>query len=313
MFKGLIRGILLSGMIAVPAIAEDDWYPSEYGADDTLGALNNLSPEKVTQAAALIQQGKTYQLGGVTGSKTPAFGTRKFQMVLYPHGDGSGGGTMGAHKGVFNDDFLVTWLGIGTQIDGLGHAGIDHKYYNGVSVSDLFSPNGLKKYGTHTLPPIVTRGVLIDMTKYYGAPLLTEGTVFNSAAIKAQAKAQGITISKGDVVLFHTGWQSLAESDPERFIQGEPGIGLDGATYLADLGVVAIGADTWALEALPSETEASIFIVHTTLLAKRGVHILENIQTAELAADDAHEFMFVLGVPRFEGAVQMVINPVAIR
>ncbi len=313
MLKALLRGLVLSGLIVSGANAEDDWYPSEYGADDTIGAVNNITPEKVTQAAGLIQQGKTYQLGGVTGPNTPAFGTRNFQMVLYPHGDGSGGGTMGSHKGVFNDDLMMTWLGIGTQIDGFGHAGIDHKYYNGVHVSDLFTPNGLKKYGTHDIPPIATRGVLIDMTKYYGAPILTEGTVFNSAAIKAQAKAQGVTIEKGDVVLFHTGWQSLAESDPERFIQGEPGIGLDGATYLADQGVVAIGADTWALEALPSEAEDSIFIVHTTLLAKRGVHILENIQTAELAADEAYEFMFVLGVPRFEGAVQMVINPIAIR
>ncbi len=313
MLKSFLRGILLSGLIVSGAVAEDDWYPSEYGADDTVGALNNLSPDKTKEAASLITEGKTYRLGVITGAKTPAFGTRNFQMILYPHGDGSGATMPGANKGVFNDDFLATWLGIGTQIDGFGHAGIDHKYYNGVHVSDLFAANGIKKYGTQDIPPIATRGVMIDMTKYYGAPILTEGTVFNSAAIKAQAKAQGVTIGKGDVVLFHTGWQSLAETDPARFIQGEPGIGLDGATYLADLGVVAIGADTWALEALPAESEDSVFVVHTTLLAKRGVHILENIQTAELAADKAYEFMFVLGVPRFEGAVQMVINPIAIR
>ncbi len=313
MLKALFRGVLLSGLMITAASAEDDWYPSEYGADDTIGAVNNITPEKVTAAAGLVTEGKTYRLGGVTGTKTPAFGTRNFQMVLYPHGDGSGGPFLGAQKGVFNDDLLISWLGIGTQIDGFGHAGIDHKYYNGVHVSDLFTPTGLKKFGTHEIPAIATRGVLIDMTKYYGAPILTEGTVFNSAAIKAQAKAQGVEIGKGDVVLFHTGWQSLVETDPERFIQGQPGIGLDGATYLADQGVVAIGADTWALEALPGESEEEIFIVHTTLLAKRGVHILENIQTAELSADEAYEFMFVLGVPRFEGAVQMVINPIAIR
>ena len=32
-----------------------------------------------------------------------------------------------------------------------------------------------------------------------------------------------------------------------------------------------------------------------------------------LAADGATEFLFVLGVPRFVGAVQAVINPIAIR
>jgi kynurenine formamidase len=38
------------------------------------------------------------------------------------------------------------------------------------------------------------------------------------------------------VVLFHTGWQALVETDPECFISGEPGLGLEGARYLAGIG-----------------------------------------------------------------------------
>jgi kynurenine formamidase len=49
------------------------------------------------------------------------------------------------------------------------------------------------------------------------------------------------------------------------------------------------------------------------LLARNGIYILENMNTAELAADEGWTFLFVLGQPRFEGAVQAVINPVAIR
>jgi hypothetical protein len=49
------------------------------------------------------------------------------------------------------------------------------------------------------------------------------------------------------------------------------------------------------------------------LLANYGVYILENIVTADLAADRAWEFMFVLGQPRLAGSVQAIINPVAIR
>ncbi len=56
-----------------------------------------------------------------------------------------------------------------------------------------------------------------------------------------------------------------------------------------------------------------MYPVHQVLLARHGVYILENMNTAELAADRAWEFMFVLGQPRFVGAVQVVINPVAIR
>jgi hypothetical protein len=35
--------------------------------------------------------------------------------------------------------------------------------------------------------------------------------------------------------------------------------------------------------------------------------------THELATDGATEFFFALGVPRLEGAVQAIINPVAVR
>jgi hypothetical protein len=53
--------------------------------------------------------------------------------------------------------------------------------------------------------------------------------------------------------------------------------------------------------------------VHQTLLAKKGVHILENINTAPLVADGVKEFLFVLGAPKFVGTVQVVVNPIAIR
>jgi kynurenine formamidase len=155
--------------------------------------------------------------------------------------------------------------------------------------------------------------VLLDMTRHYGTSPLPEGTAFNQKEIAAAAKKQGVRLEKGDVVLFHTGWLDVADSDPKRFMAGQPGLGLEGARYLAGLGVVAVGADTWALEVLPSEDPEMAFPVHPELLARNGVYILENMDTRALAADGATEFLFVLGQPRFVGAVQAVINPVAIR
>jgi kynurenine formamidase len=121
-----------------------------------------------------------------------------------------------------------------------------------------------------------------------------------------------VVIEPGDIVLFHTGTMKATEGSAE-LSPVEPGIGVEGAQYLADLGVVAVGADTWALEVIPFEKEARPFDVHLTLLAKNGVYILENMVTTELAADGVTEFFFTLGAPRLEGAVQAIINPVAIR
>jgi kynurenine formamidase len=89
-----------------------------------------------------------------------------------------------------------------------------------------------------------------------------------------------VSFKKGDVVLFHTGWLSLVGEDNERFGKAQPGLGVDGAKYLAEQGVVAVGADNWGLEVIPFEDGTGVFEVHQTLLAKHGVYILENMNTA---------------------------------
>jgi len=301
----------LLGALWLPAAAvSDDWYPSKYGGADTLGAINELSPAKVLEAAKLITTGKTYSLGVETGPDTPAYPPRNYQISIFGHMGPDGAGT---NKITGNDDLVVSYLGVGSQIDGLGHVGIDYLFYNGTPAADFVKPDGLTKFGTHLLPPIVTRGVLLDIARLKGTARLAKGTPINSADLKAAQEAQGVTIERGDVVLFHTGWGSLATSDPEMFMTGEPGLGLEGAKYLATLGVVAVGADSWGVEVLPGEVDDILFPVHQEFLAKNGIYILENMNTAELAADGVSEFMFVLGQPKFVGAVQVVINPIAIR
>lgn len=298
--------------LAAPVWAEETWYPSQYGAQDTNGAMNNLSAEGAVKAARLVKTGKVYALGIVTGPDTPVWPGRKYSVAVMPIDDG-GGTPIGANLVTGHDDVLMTFVGIGTQLDGFGHMGINRRHYNGVHARDFYKPDGVTRFGTEAILPTATRGLLLDMTKHYKVAQVKPGTAFNRAEIDAAAKAAGVKIGKGDVVLFHTGWMAMAKSDPKQFIAVQPGLGKEGAEYLASLGVVMIGADTSALEAIPSEDPARPFAVHQTLLVKHGVHILENINTAELAADGATEFMFVLGQPRFQGTVQAVINPVAIR
>jgi len=305
--------LAVAALLTATVAAQEPWHPSRYGAEDRIGAMNNLSPEGARNAARLVKTGKVYALGVVTGRSAPAYPGRSFGMSVLQLNDGGGGG-VGANKVTGHDDLLMTYVGIGSQIDGFGHLGIDHRYYNGVHARDFYRSDGVSQFGTHLIPPTATRGVLLDMTKHFNQNPVAPGTAFNRAAIEAAARAARVRIGRGDVVLFHTGWMAAkASSDAAAFIATQPGLGREGAEYLAGLGVVMIGADTAALEAIPFEDPAQPFIVHQTLLAKNGVHVLENIDTNALAADGAAEFMFVLGQPRFEGTVQAVINPVAIR
>lgn len=307
--KHLLTSVIVAGAVS-GTVSAQDWVPSRYGPDDRIGAANNLSPEAVLAAADLIQTGQVYSLGIDTEEGAPAYGGRTYDIDILASGANV---EVGADVVTSNDERVTTSFGIGSQIDGLGHLGIGNQYYNGLTAADIVRDTGLAELGTHDIPPIVTRGVLLDMTRHFGVDMVSEGTAFNRAEIDAAASAQGLQIRHGDVVLFHTGWLQLLGVDNERYISSQPGVGVEGAEYLAELGVVAIGADTPALEVIPFENPQRVFAVHQTLLAKQGVYILESMNTTALAADEVHEFMFVLGQPKFKGAVQVVVNPIAIR
>jgi kynurenine formamidase len=220
---------------------------------------------------------------------------------------------LGPTKTNYNDDVYMGYVGTGTQIDGLGHIGVDNLYYNCRKNSDFVQANGLTQLGIEKIPNFVTRGVVLDMTAYYGKNPVPEGTAFNLQEIEQVAARQGIQIRKGDVVLFYTGWLSLVGKDDRRYISVEPGLGKGGAEYLVSKDVLAVGADTWGLEVIPFEPGVGVFEVHQTLIPKNGIYILENINTAELVRDRAYEFMFVLGHSKITGGVQAIINPTAIR
>src|SRR5215510_9068340 len=257
---------------AVSTANAQDWTKSKWGPDDEIGAANYMKPELVLKAAQLVKTGKTYALGIPVGSTTPAYPPRTFKVTIVQPGQAGSPG-VGPSKTTYNDDMIEGWAGVGSQLDGLGHIGVEHVYYNGNKLADFADPTGLKKLGIEKVPPMVTRGVLLDMAAYYNTDIVKEGTAFNVKEIEDVAKKQGVEIRQGDVVIFHTGWLGLIGKDDKRYSAGEPGLGAEGAKYLTGKGVVAVGADTWALEVLPFESQ-NVFEVHQILLPMNGTYIL---------------------------------------
>ena len=148
--------LILITLALAPLAVAADWYPSQYGADDTLGAINNLSAEKVVQAARLVKTGKTYPLGVETGPDSPAYPPRQYSMTVLQLDDGTGT-PLGSNAATGNDDLLNFWMGIGSQIDGLGHMGVNHVYYNGNHASDFVTPTGLTKLSIDNILYLLNR------------------------------------------------------------------------------------------------------------------------------------------------------------
>ena len=307
--KTIVQLILL--ILPLSAVAEQHCQPSQWGADDEIGAANRINTVSVLKAAKLIKKGKTHGLGITIDSTTPAFAPRSLSlMVVQPNQQES---NRPFFDMTYNDDIFQGWFGIGSQIDGLGHLGYKGVYYNCNHGKDFAGISGLTKMGIEKVPPIVARGIVLDVAGHYGVETLDAGQYFSVDDVKAIEKKQGTPVREGDVVLFHTGWtDAKLKSDPDAWVSGEPGQSEEVAAYLASKKVVAVGADTWGLDVVPSQVESRPYQGHVIYLTENGIYIFETMNTGPLVKEKAFEFLFVLGQAKVRGAVQMIINPVAI-
>jgi kynurenine formamidase len=306
--------VLVGSMVVVVAATvargqSDRWYPSRWGAADQRGAANRITPAKVLEAKNLIQKGTIYQLGHVYEPGMPMFGTRHYslripQVFAMP----------GKNQAVYHDEIISGELGqIGTQFDGLGHLGIGDLFYNGNKRSEFAQGEGLTKLGIENVGAIVTRGVLIDVAKFKAVDQLPPTYEITVADLKGALQKQNVQIRSGDVVLIHTGWSSLWVKDNAKYGASEPGIGLAAAQFLVDAEVVVVGADTWGVEVMPNPDASLSAPVHQLLLARNGIYLHENLITADLARDNAYEFMYSFAPLRLKGATGSPGNPIAIR
>lgn len=301
--------LLVVMLVACASVAQDNWYPSRWGAQDQRGAANRVTPAKVLEAKNLIVRGQTFQLGHIYESGMPIFGTRHFSLRI-PKVFGPNG----TNQMFYHDELISGELGqVGTQFDGLGHVGIGDLFYNGNRGSEFAKAEGFTKLGIENVGALVTRGILVDVAAFKGLPMLDGGYEITRADVEGALKRQHVTIRTGDVVLFHTGWGSLWMKDNARFSQNAPGIGLDAARYLVEREIVVAGSDTWSVEVVPNPDASLAFPVHQLFIPRNGIYIFENLVTEELARDSAYEFAFMFAPLRLKGATGSPGNPLAIR
>ena len=302
----------LALIVATSAVSADECVHSPWGADDQIGAANRVTPERTAAAAKLVKKGISHPLGIVIEPGMPAYPPRYTQLqVVQPNQQFNADLGVG-WEASSNDDVLQMWLGTGPQLDGLGHMGEAGEFYNCNQGKDFSIITGLTKLDISGIPPMVARGVMIDIAKQMGVDSLQAGQPITSDDIKAAMKSQGVTVGEGDVVLLHTGYtDATLKQNPSLWAGSIPGITNEASVFLAGLKPMAVGADTWGLGAVPPRAGDKIFYDHVVLLKQHGIYILETMNTGRLADEGVHEFMFFLGQARLKGAVQMIINPMA--
>ncbi len=311
----LIGIILLALLIARPLAAQTPDRPedcqSPWGAEDQRGAANRLTSAKTLEAVALIKQGKIYQLGRPYEMAMPVYGSRRYVFTLPQMR-----GPLGNNKLTWNEEFVAAQLGqVGTQFDGLGHIGINGRFFNCNEARDFVRAEGLTRLGVENVGSFFTRGVLIDMAGFKGVASLEKGYEITVDDLKGALAKEGISPPQaGDAVILHTGWGSHWITDNALYNSGEPGIGLPAGRWLVEQKIVLVGADTAGVEVQPYPGRpGDEAVVHQLLLTQNGTYILENLDTSELARDKVYEFAFIFSPLKLKGATGSPGNPIAVR
>jgi len=304
---------------------------SPFGPDDETGATNRVTPAVTKAAAAEIQTGTVTPMAYNLVDGVPLFGTRFTKTILTSFAVVPGA-EYGKNKLSYMEDTYLSQSHVGTHIDGLGHIGVRDCYYNQIPMGKFVTQNYLKKLGLEHIKTFATRGVIIDLVKVFQdggklktnpackAPCLDGGTVITEADIQAGLKAYSVTLREGDAVFLHTGWGDLFNQYPAQnaaYNKAEPGISKSAAQWLADQKVILVGADTWAVEVIPSEDTTEAFPVHATLLTDNGIHIIENVRTDLMVTQAANikraTFFLSMTVPKAVGTTGTFVNIEAIQ
>jgi kynurenine formamidase len=288
--------------VVVGVATERGWWPSPFGEDDQLGMLNHIDDAKRRAAMRLVRDGRLYDLSHVLDESIPVFPGRYFRQTLVTTAHHANTAMpLGENQVNWVTEVVTASMQIGTHLDALSHLQIGERGYNGWTVAELAAPAGVRRLGAETIPQIVTRGWLVDVSRLG----LGAGDVI------AVDHLAGIDPEPGDAVLFHTGW-STRWTDPDAYLEGEPGPGYAVADWLVEHGVALTGCDTWSYGPLPAEDPRRPFEVPQRLNAVHGVFVVENLNTAELARDGVQEFALVLTHPKLRGATGAWTSPVAL-
>ncbi len=307
------------------------WAPGPYGPEDQRGTFNEVTAEKTAASLArldLTKPVKTYALSEMLFNGFPAHADREFEQTLYIQGTeppaGFGGicpspEPIGPNLICSMEERVSFTFNMGTKINGLHHAGVGGRYYNGFKTSDIAEDWGTTKLGMETQGAIVTRGVVVDVVGHKvatgseadfeilsnGKPMLRESYRISVEDMEAALDWEGVSepIGAGDVVLFRSGWRELIEVDPKRYIQGaQSGPFLRECRYLAARKVAIIGIDCWFFGAA-METPWVTMQCHQELAGRYGIHVGEAVRTDLLVEDGVYDFVFSFCAHNARGAV----------
>ncbi|MBI3967660.1 MAG: cyclase family protein [Chloroflexi bacterium] len=292
---------------------------SPFGPADEVGMLNLVTPESRARVLAAADASTLFDLSVEYFPGMPSWtatGDPSYQIWMSHTPSGSiAESTSDARRAQYelasySGDCIAMYTHCGTHVDTLNHFGYRGRIWNGFRPDDHLGSRHWNVAGAEKHPPIVARGILVDVAALHGVTMLPDSYGIGAHDLGAALARQNVTLQPGDVVLIRTGRMTVWP-DRDRYLMNEPGINREGAELLAKAGAIMIGGDNVGLEQQPTVDPENRHVVHTYLLAECGIPILEVVDLEALAAERLYEFAFVGACIRLRGATGSPMRPLA--
>ncbi len=289
-----------------------------------VGPIRDLPPAQVLRATRLVTHGQVIPLAASRFRGMPLFpGHPNFEVLGFRTPRGirvAGDQPWGPRNDVglgYMSEVVSGTMHSGAHIDALAHItiGPDAHWYAGATADEFCGDFGPTRADGAKLPPIVTRGVLLDVPTYRGLDALPRGEPVSGDELAVVARAEGVEVQQWDVVLIRTGYMRFWPDVEQMRAHLTAGPDPTAAQWLIERGVVATGSDTETYEVQPTNLPGAPHNpqpVHAQLLIEHGIYIMESLDLEEAARNRAYEFMFVALPLKIAGTTGSMIDPVAI-
>lgn len=270
--------------------------------DHTVG-VGRIGNAELLSALALVRAGRVYDLGMNVDERMPGGPPDAF-----PRFARSFCATPGRQDAAFDyaAEVIVGTLHTSSHIDALVHVQRDGRIFGGALDSVVRDDRGFAQHGVETIPPILARGLVLDVA---GDDVLEDGYEITVADLEA-ALERSAPLRDGDVVLVRTGKIRDFHTKPDSFHEHAPGVGPDAAIWLYERGMAVLGVDTAGTEPAPIPDPSHT--THVAMLVERGVHLIENVNLDEVCAAGVTEGLFVCLPLRITGATGSWVRPVLV-
>jgi kynurenine formamidase len=270
-----------------------------WGANDQMGAVNLITPQKRAAAAALVKTGRTVSLSRVFEPD---------QHFMRVNERGSGGSAVDYYG------FLYHGVTV-THVDALCHVWDRNGMWNGRDPTKEIDTNGTRFADITAFGGgLITRGVLLDVPRHRRAPYVAMDRPVNAAELEAIVKAQGVAIEAGDALLVYSGRDAfvrdVAAYGPAT--GARPGLDVSCAKFIRDKDVAVLG---WDMHDAMPDKDGLPWPVHGVVFSY-GVALLDNALLEPLAQacseERRYEFMFMALPLRITRGTGSPVNPIAL-